>query len=252
MSVSNPARAQFRRDEDERRLGRLMMLTRIQHIAVIALCVVAACCLVLITRHALPLLDSWNGASTLKKANDTLDAINAPCTGFHGSETCGVLAQAAQTEKNVGILAGQSALQVKQSAKLVDSATVAVSSAAQDVHGMSVAVAGTASEATGTLHEATESIAAFQPLAASLTRTTDASTRAVQDFDDLVKNPMWEQMGQNVVGMTHSGDLILADGSRVSKKFADDYTRKQTPWMRIWRIAGDTYDLAAFGARHTP
>lgn len=219
------------------------MLSRIQHIAVTALCVVAACCLVLITRHALPLLDSWNGASTLKKANDTLDAISGPR---------GTLHEVNKAVVKMGDAVVTTQLGERRTFPHVIAATDALTEAAHSGSAAALAVSGTADQATATLRTTESTVQAFQPLAASLTRTTDASTRAVQDFDDLVKNPMWEQMGQNVVGMTHSGDLILADGSRVSKKFADDYTRKQTPWMRIWRIAGDTYDLAAFGARHTP
>lgn len=105
---------------------------------------------------------------------------------------------------------------------------------------------------TETAQAATVTIQAGKPLLEAGTRAVDASTLAVEHFDKLASNPIWLQAGKNIVGMTASGDLILADGSRVSKKLADDYTKKQTPWMRFWHYAGDTYDLGAMLARHTP
>ena len=45
--------------------------------------------------------------------------LNAPCTDFHGDYECGPIKQASQTEKNIGILAAQGALQTKQSGQLI-------------------------------------------------------------------------------------------------------------------------------------
>lgn len=192
--------------------------------------------LLLVSWHAVGMLDAlhlaaWNvsvatyeAKPTVQKANATLDAINAPCVGFHGSVTCGPIAQLSQTEKNVGILAGQGAEQIKQSAKLVDAASEAVTGAAADVH--TLAVAG-----TGTLDESKRTIAAAQPLLASLTRTSDASTLAVQHFDALIQSRDIAETLHHASEVTISADEIAQDGRRV----ADDATRRYftpQPWYR--------------------
>ncbi len=165
------------------------------------------------------------------RLSDTLDAINAPCVGFHGSETCGPLAQLSQTEKNIGIVAGLAALQVKQSATLVNSASVAVTSATQDVHTMAQAGTETLNTATETLGEGKRTIAAAQPLLSSLTRATDASTLSIQHFDVLLTSKDLATAMRNSASMTASGAEIMVDAKRV----ADDATRKYfrpTPWYR--------------------
>ena len=90
-------------------------------------------------------------APTVQKLNQTVDAINAPCVGFHGSTTCGPIAQLSQTAKNVGIVAGLSAQQVKQSGVLIDSAAQAVQKVSTDLSGTAQAATGTLNAATGTL-----------------------------------------------------------------------------------------------------
>jgi hypothetical protein len=182
---------------------------------------------------------------TLDKANDTLDAINAPCVGFHGSVTCGPLAQLSQTEKNVGILAGQAALQVKQSATLVDSASAAVTSATADVHRMALA-------GTETLTEGKRTIAAAQPLLASLTRTSDASTLAIQHFDALVTSKDISEAISNIQFTTQNIGGVTADLRKVADKTTEDYLKPKTPWMKIGHALFNAYDLAAFAARHAP
>lgn len=188
--------------------------------------------------------------SAVASLNEALIKLNAPCTGFHGSASCGILAQAAQTEKNIGILAGQATEQVRQSATLVNAASSAVQSASADIHGVAVAGAETAHSASGALQEAQEAIHGLQPLTASLTRTADASSQAVADFDALVKSPDLAQALTHVEEMTASGDAILADGRRVSDKLTADYLKPKTFWGGLKSRAGDTFDIAAFLARH--
>ena len=179
---------------------------------------------------------------SLDKLNATLDAINAPCVGFHGSVTCGPLAQLSQTEKNVGILAGQAALQVRQSATLVNAASEAVTSATADVHTMAVA-------GTETLGEGKRTLASFQPLAASLTRTADASTLTVQHFDALVQSPDLAAAIQHANGMTASGDTILSNAAEVSTKAKQDYMKARTPWGKFVTTGLDLIHLGAYAAR---
>jgi hypothetical protein len=86
-----------------------------------------------IGEHAATALDqvTYSADQVAGKVGGVVDAIKAPCAGFHGSVTCGPLAQLSQTEKNIGIVAGQSALQVKQSGKLIDASAASI----QDVAG---------------------------------------------------------------------------------------------------------------------
>lgn len=198
------------------------MLSRIQHIAVIALCVVAAFCMVLITRHALPLLDSWNGASTLKKANDTLDAISGPR---------GTLHEVNKAVVKIGDATVTTQLGERKTFPHVIAATDALTEAAHSGSTAALAVSGTADQATATLRTTESTVQAFQPLAASLTRTTDASTRAVQDFDAMLRSPDLSQAIQHANGTLGHVDGMTGDAQRVS----DDLTRRYfapVPWYK--------------------
>ncbi len=182
-------------------------------------------------------------AGATDSLNKTLDALNAPCKDFQGNYTCGPIPQLSQTEKNIGILAAKSAQQVQQSATLVNSAASAITSATQDVHTMALA-------GTDALGEGKKTIAAAQPLLASLTRTADASTAAVESFNALVSSKDLADAIHHTAGITASGDTILANGAEVSTKMKDDYLKSHTPWGRIWSVALDTYDYGAAFARH--
>lgn len=182
-------------------------------LSIVALCAWGASGL---THHAIMALDKWGDAGA--KLSATLDAVNAPCKGFHGSETCGVLAQAAQTEKNVGILAGQGAEQVKQSAVLVQTTAKAINGASNDVHQLSARLSGTADALTGTanastgtlqtastaLGNANESIAALQPLISGLQRDSD-------DLDSLIRRPTIGQTIDNTATISHNFALTTTD-----------------------------------------
>jgi ABC-type transporter Mla subunit MlaD len=71
-----------------------------------------------------PTVDKLN--TTIDKANALLLALNAPCTDFQGNYSCGPILTLAQTEKNIGILAGKSAQQVQQSATLINAAATGI------------------------------------------------------------------------------------------------------------------------------
>ena len=49
-----------------------------------------------------------------------------------------------------------------------------------------------------------------------------------------------------------SEQLILADGKQAADKATADYLAPKTWWQKIGKYAGDTYDLGALLARHTP
>ena len=110
---------------------------------------------------------------TVEKASSTLDAINAPCVGFHGSVTCGPIAQLSQTAKNVGIVAGLSAQQVKQSGVLIDSAAKSVTEVSAHVNRTADALTQTAQGATDTLAEGKRTIAAAQPVLGAFKQDAD-------------------------------------------------------------------------------
>ena len=215
-------------------------------IGVLAICGCACFCLwrVSVAADAVRLP---NVQPTLDRANATLDAINAPCTGFHGSVTCGPLAQLSQTAKNVGIVAGQSALQVKQSGKLIDAAATAVQEVSQHASRTADAATGTLTAATETLGEGKRTIAAAQPL-------LEAYTRTGNDLDAMIQenSPSVRRVLVNAADMTASGNGILYDAKLMADKTREDYLRPQTPWMKIGHALWNGYDLAAFAARHTP
>lgn len=145
------------------------------------------------------------------QANSTLGAINAPCTGNHGSYSCGALAQLAQTEKNIGIVAGQSALQVKQSGKLIDSAAESIQSVAAHVNTLADAGTRATSSATLTIQEAQATIRAAQPLLASLNQSAQASTVLLNSANARLRDPQIDALLAHIEGMSDSGDKMLAD-----------------------------------------
>ena len=191
-------------------------------------------------------IDVGDVGGTVDRLNATLDAINAPCTGFHGSSTCGVLAQAAQTEKNIGILAGQSALQVKQSSALVDSAAGAITSAAADVHALAENGSKTLNAATGLTVALSERVPGTVDKVDSLLGHSDA---AVAHFDALITSPDIASAMHHAEGMTASGDTILGNVAEVSTKAKTDYMKARTPWGRFVTTGLDLIHLGAYAAR---
>lgn len=148
---------------------------------------------------------------TIRSLNETVTAINAPCTSFHGSVTCGVLAQASQTEKDIGILAAQSALQVRQSSVLINGAAQAIQGAAGDVHTLATAATGTAQEATAAIGTVQTTIAQAQPVLESLNQSVQGSTKLIADADSRLRDPQIDALLTHIQGMSASGDKMLAD-----------------------------------------
>ena len=178
-------------------------------------------------------------APTVQKLNQTVDAINAPCVGFHGSTTCGPIAQLSQTAKNVGIVAGLSAQQVKQSGVLIDSA-------AQAVQKVSTDLSGTAQAATGTLNAATGTLTTIQTQAGPLMAVY---TQDGQDLDALLKSHALNQSLDNVQAITDSGNVILANAAEVSTKAKEDFMKARTPWGKFVTTGLDLIHLGAYAAR---
>ena len=142
-------------------------------------------------------------SGTVGRVNATLDAVNAPCIGFHGSVTCGPIAQLSQTEKNVGIVAGQSALQVKQSGELIDAAAISIEDVTKHVD----TVADTATTTLASVSILTSEVGSkVPPLLEAYTQTGD-------DLDATIKDnaPSLHLILVHGAGMSASGDLMLSD-----------------------------------------
>lgn len=132
----------------------------------------------------------------------TLNAVNAPCIGFHGSVTCGPLAQLSQTEKNVGILAAQAALQVKNSAQISDSAAEAVKGASADIHQIAQNGSQTLQAATGTLQAIQADAVSAQPILAAAQGTVMKLGTAADSLNALLKSEAINRTIKNVADLT--------------------------------------------------
>lgn len=127
-------------------------------------------------------------AKVMQDAQGTLERVNAPCTGFHGSVSCGTLAQIDQTTKNIGIVAGQSALTARQTGELVQATTGTLNSMAGEVSATAKAGRGTLNAAATTMDEATRTLAAVQSKIPDTQRLVDGVTLATADLDKTVRD----------------------------------------------------------------
>ena len=164
----------------------------------------------------------------LDKAGATFDKINAPCTGFHGSVTCGTLAQVDQTAKNFGIVAGQTTEQVKQSGLLIEAATQNMNTVGYHVSDVADSLKGTAQATTAAVHQATMDlatansvIASSQPLIAHLNDVATSANTAVLDFDAAEKDPNWSIVLKRAAEIMTSGSSIMATTDSIEKKLAE-------------------------------
>lgn len=195
---------------------------------------------------------AYNLSLSAWSANQTVAALNAPCVGFHGSETCGVLAQASQTTKNLGIVAGLAAQQVKQSATLINASTGAVNSAADAVRTLSERANQTADAVTTLLGTANTTVAAAQAPINALTPLLGHSDAAVSDLDALLKDEALHQTIVNVDLTTASMAGVTGDLRKVSDKLTGDLLAPK-PWYRkVLPSIGDFWDIAAAAARSAP
>ena len=186
---------------------------------------------------------------TVDKANSTLDAINAPCTGFHGSVTCGPLAQLSQTEKNVGILAGQSALQVRQTGALVTAVAQNLDTVGDSVKQTAAHLNKTADAATELTQGLADRVPATLDTANSLLRHSDA---AMGDLDALLKDHAIHETLDNLQVTTQNIGGITADLRQVSDKETADFLKPVKWYMVPAKRAGEFIDIGAAIARNFP
>jgi hypothetical protein len=125
-------------------------------------------------------------SATVAKANGTLDVASAtfaslsgPCKDFQGDYVCPPLTQLSQTEKNIGILAGQSALQVKQTGALVAATAQNLNTVGDSVKQVATAATDTLQQARTDLVTADGTIAAAKPVLNNLAATESDLDAAV-------------------------------------------------------------------------
>jgi hypothetical protein len=193
---------------------------------------------ILVVAGALGCAVLYKAMHAVDAVNATLAAVSAPCTGFHGSVTCGPIAQMSQTEKNIGILAAQGALQVKQSGALITATTRNMDVVAASVSGEISAMQGTTAALTTTAQTATASLKTItdgiSPVLSSTNTTITqagitiegfqpveiAATKSLTDFNTLLDNPSIPSMMDRADKMMGSGVDIFATTDAVEKKLA--------------------------------
>jgi hypothetical protein len=231
-------------------------MTKALHL-VLLLSAIAALCLGIygawgLNRHLIVALDKWGdgGQAEFIELHRTLQELNAPCVGFHGSVSCGPLAQLSQTEKDIGIVAAQSALQVKQTGALVTAAAQSVQRASADIHSLTVSASGTMNEATTTLGTANESLRELQPLETNLAATAAASTVTINGLNGRIGDPRVDALLTDFRKMADSGADIAADGKTVADYGTKQITGKKSFLQRVEGYSGDLFDITAYLARH--
>jgi hypothetical protein len=199
--------------------------------------------------HLIAAVDKWgdsNPTATLGKLNSTLDAINAPCSGFHGSTTCGPIAQLSQTEKNIGIVAAKSAQQVQQSGVLIQATASTLTKAGDSVALLSNHLDKTADALTETAQGASVALGTANSSIAALLPLESAYTATGQDLDAVIRenSPSLHASLVNVAGMTDNGNGILVDLRKMSDKAEHDLDAPK-PWWERGLAAGN--DLVRAG-----
>ncbi len=185
--------------------------------------------------------------STLDVAGATFASLSGPCKDFQGDYICPPLTQLSQTEKNIGILAGQSALQVKQTGALVTATAQNLNTVGDSVKQVATAATGTLQQARTDLVTADGTIAAAKPVLVNLAATES-------DLDGILSENRAHIASTlaNVDGITANGNGILADGRKVSDKLTKDFVTPKRWYQNIGPKLSDVFDYGALAARHVP
>lgn len=158
------------------------------------------------------------------RGSATLDAVNAPCGSFHGSATCGPLAQLSQTEKNFGIVAGQTALEVRQSGLIVTTAADNMNQIGVRVGAAVDQIGGTAKSATATIDAGRDYFVKKQPdfdlLLSHVDDITVSGNKSLQSFNAMLVDPKLGLIESNVANITGTGAHMLLTADQVETKLA--------------------------------
>jgi hypothetical protein len=175
------------------------------------------------------------------------DTLDRPCGSGH---PCGTLAEVSKGMVKIGDAIVTTQLAERKATPHVIAAMDKFGDAADHLSGTADALVTTANDATATLDEGKRTIAALQPLETNLAATAAASTATIQTFNGRLSDSRIDALLTSFRDMADNGDGIVADGRKVADKATADYVTPKPLWKRLTGYAGDTFDVAAFLARH--
>ena len=174
-----------------------------------------------------------------KGITDTFDNLNRPCT----PGPCGLLPNGTKVETKVGDAIVTTQLQERTTAPHVIAAMDTFNTAAQklgttadSLSGTATALTGTATAATATLSEGKRTIAAFQPVLAAFTQDG-------KDLDTRINDPHVTALVSHLVGMSASGDLMLADVQWKTHQLLHPDKVKLGFWGATWAGVKAIHDI---------
>jgi len=215
----------------------------------------------------------WKASSTIDGVNKTLATVNAPCTGFHGSVTCGPIAQMSQTTKNIGILAAQGAEQVKQTGAVLTSAAGTIQNVGGAVTGTLTHVNTATDALTGTADAASKSLttlsthinpaidtanATIGDAGAAIRKlqpVEDDADRMVKDFDARVTSPDVDRALKGVADTSEQAALTTVQITAIAtdiRKAADQATAPQPWWKKILNYGTLGVNVACLATHSCP
>lgn len=163
--------------------------------------------------------------------------------------------------KKVGSFLDAGTTTIKSLGKTSDALRKQIKPTAQSLQNAANSATGLTNQATATLKTTQTTILGLQPLETASTGEVNALHATTDTANGLLANvnkqvtadskPINSLLVHSAASMAHF-DRISYDGQRVSDKLAADFLRR-TPWWK-WPIKefGNTMDIGAAIARHTP
>ena len=171
------------------------------------------------------------------------DDLVRPCKGPAGPDACGTFAEVNKVAIASGDAVITTQMQVRSVTPLMIASAEAVNAAASHIN-------GTADAATGFLKTSREAVDQLNDDKTGISPLMAAYRDDGEALNDLLKRKAVSDMLDNVAGVTHNMNSVTFDLARATKKATDDYVLPKPWYMRLANYGGDTYDLAAFFARH--
>jgi hypothetical protein len=202
-------------------------------------------------------------AAVLAKAATALDTVNDGCHDNGHQVVCGTLQQVAQSTKNIGIVAAQSAEQVKQSGKLISAAADTIAAVGDHVNGTMDALTGTAGQATTSLSTITAHTTPVLDATAAAVVTLDAQVKtngstlqkAVGDFDARVSSKEVDQALQGIADTSTQAALTTAQLKLIAidaRKAADAATAPAPWWKKALNYGTLGVNIACLATHSCP
>ena len=208
----------------------------------------------------------WKASKALDQGNIALATVNAPCKDNGHQVVCGTLAGVNQAVKNTGILAAQSAEQVKQSGALISSAATTINTVGQHLSGTADALSETATTASRSLQDVSDhltpvldsanattvklgsAIDALQPV------ETDAD-KAVKDFDTRVTSKDVDRALKGLADTSQQAALTTTQFTGIATdlhKATSDATKPQPWWRKALGYGNMGVNIACLATRSCP